>query len=88
MSYKLAGVMWNDDGTMATGYAKGGDRMIGNKIKILRIQRDMTLRQLAEKTDLNVATLSHIENGKVKPHGKTLKAIADALGVKAEEIAD
>lgn len=62
--------------------------MIGKKIKILRIQRDMTLRQLAENAGLNIATLSHIENGKVKPHGKTLKAIADALGVTAEEIAE
>lgn len=68
--------------------AKGGERVAGKRIRVLRAEREMTLRQLAQKTDLNVATLSHIENGKVKPHGKTLKAIADALGVTAEEIAD
>lgn len=74
---------------MASGSNRkeGGDR-VGKRIRVLRAEREMTLRQLAEKTDLNVATLSHIENGKVKPHGKTLKAIADALGVTAEEIAD
>lgn len=84
MSYILAGVVWNDDGTMA----KGGEIMVGKRIKILRVERDLTLQELAKKSGLNIATLSHIENGKVKPHGKTLKAIADALGVAAEEIAE
>jgi transcriptional regulator with XRE-family HTH domain len=68
---------------------------LGDIVRKLRLQRNMTIRDLADKTNLSYAYISQIENGKRTPTVETLNKLADALGVtvqyligapKAEEI--
>lgn len=56
---------------------------VGNLIRKLREERDITQRQLAEAIDSNYTYLSKIENGRLDhtPSSKTLVAIADALDI-------
>ncbi|WP_342513619.1 XRE family transcriptional regulator [Sporosarcina sp. FSL K6-1522] len=53
---------------------------IFNKIKSLRKNQGMTLKELSEKTDLSVSFLSQIERGTTSLAITSLKKIADALG--------
>jgi len=53
---------------------------IGEKIKQIRHEKNMSLRQLAVMSDINHAYLSRIENGKVQPSVESLTKIAKALG--------
>lgn len=57
------------------------ETQIGLKIRALRIQRDVTLDQLATEVKLTKGQLSKIENGKVSSPVSTLTRIAVALGV-------
>lgn len=55
---------------------------LGGKIKELRKQRGMTLKELAEKTGFSPAMLSQVENNLVSPSISTLWNFAEALGLK------
>jgi len=55
---------------------------IGQRIRALRLQRDVTLDQLAEEVKLTKGQLSKIENGKVSSPVSTLTRIAAALSVE------
>ena len=57
------------------------NRMLGEKVRALRKQRDLTLRQLANKTSLSVSLISQIELGKSAASISTLCKLATALGV-------
>ncbi|SEE81723.1 cupin domain-containing protein [Ruania alba] len=50
--------------------------MIGDRLRVLRRARSLTLRSLAERTGLSVALLSQIENGKTDPSVETLRKLA------------
>lgn len=50
--------------------------MIGERLRVLRRARSLTLRSLAERTGLSVALLSQIENGKTDPSVETLRKLA------------
>jgi transcriptional regulator with XRE-family HTH domain len=54
---------------------------IGSTVKKSRIEKGLTLQQLADKTGLTAAYLSKLENEKVSPSINTLKVLADELGV-------
>jgi len=54
---------------------------IGNKVKELREQRGLSIRQLAEEVGCSGSLISQLENNKVDPSISTLKRIARALGV-------
>jgi transcriptional regulator with XRE-family HTH domain len=54
---------------------------VGRRLRDLRAERDLSLRALAERSGLNVNTLSLIENGKTSPSVGTLQQIAAALEV-------
>ncbi len=54
---------------------------IGNQIRRLRNQRELTLRELSEMTGLSKPNLSQIENNIVTPPVSTLLKISTALGV-------
>jgi transcriptional regulator with XRE-family HTH domain len=62
--------------------------IIPNRIKPLRKERDMTLEQLAEQTGISLGHISNIENHKRGFTTKSLKKIAEALGVKPAELLD
>jgi transcriptional regulator with XRE-family HTH domain len=53
---------------------------IFNKIKFLRKEQGMTLKELSSKTELSVSFLSQIERGETSLAITSLKKIADALG--------
>jgi transcriptional regulator with XRE-family HTH domain len=58
------------------------EAQIGQKIRTLRVQRDVTLDQLAGEVKLTKGQLSKIENGKVSSPVSTLTRIAFALSVE------
>jgi len=57
------------------------ETLIGQRIRALRTQRDVTLDQLAGEVRLTKGQLSRIENGLVSSPVSTLTRIAAALGV-------
>ena len=56
-------------------------KRIGTRLKELRKQADLTLKQLAAMTELSPALLSRIENSLVMPSIQTLQAISSSLMV-------
>lgn len=54
---------------------------VGQKVRELRSQRGWSLRILAERSALNINTLSLIENGKSSPSVSTLQQLAQALEI-------
>ena len=56
-------------------------KQIGKKIKELRKEAGLTLKQLAKSTKLSAPLISKIENGLAMPSIPTLRDIADALKV-------
>ena len=54
---------------------------LGEKLKALRKQKDLTLDKLAEISGVAKATLSRIENGVTTGNLNTHLKICDALGV-------
>ena len=54
-------------------------KAIGKRIKIQRIQKDMTQDKLAELTNLSNPHISNVESGSTQVSLKTLVIIADAL---------
>ena len=57
------------------------NQIIGAKIRQLRKERSLTLKQLANKTALSVSLISQIELGKSAASVSTLRKLATALGV-------
>ncbi len=58
---------------------------IGSKIRQLRLQRDLTQEELANRTELTKGYISQLENDLCSPSIATLKDILDALGVSLQE---
>jgi transcriptional regulator with XRE-family HTH domain len=57
---------------------------LGMKLKRYRDEHDLTLAQVAEKTGLKVLTIWRIEKDRVKPFGRTIYKLEQALpGFKA-----
>lgn len=63
-------------------------RLLGLKIKELRIKRGMTQEELSEKIGLVERNLSKIECGKSFLTADTLSNIIDALNITAKELFD
>ena len=59
---------------------------IAKNIRAKRIEKGMTQEDLASKIFTTRQTVSNYETGKSKPDYETIGKIAEALGVKAEEI--
>ncbi|KQU13096.1 DNA-binding protein [Bacillus sp. Leaf13] len=54
---------------------------IGKKLKLLRKERKLTLKSLAEQTGVSISFLSQVERGKSSVTLESLKKIADTLDV-------
>jgi transcriptional regulator with XRE-family HTH domain len=54
--------------------------LVGRQIRRLRLERQLTLAVIAERSGLNLGYLSQVENDKASPSLETLQAIADAIG--------
>ena len=64
------------------------NQVIGIKIRQLRKERTLTLKQLANKTALSVSLISQIELGKSAASVSTLRKLATALGVSMSHLFD
>lgn len=54
---------------------------VGQRLRVLRKARKLSIRSLAERSGLSVNTLSLIENGKTSPSVNTLYQLAESLNV-------
>lgn len=61
--------------------------MLGDNIRRLRIERELSQQDLAEKVGVIQAAISQIESGSVNPRYTTLLALAAALGVGLDDLA-
>lgn len=52
---------------------------VGSRLREIRTEQNLTIRDLAKKSGLNVNTLSMIENGKASPSLETLQQLSLAL---------
>jgi transcriptional regulator with XRE-family HTH domain len=59
---------------------------LATKLRVLRAERGLTLRQAAERVRVRPATLSDIEHGRSQPHDVTLAKIAKAYGVPLADL--
>ena len=60
-----------------------------NKIKKIRTEQQLTQQELADKAGINIRLVQRLEKEEVsimESRIKTIKAIADAFGVKIEEL--
>lgn len=62
------------------------NQVLGSKIRQLRKERGLTLKQLANKTTLSVSLISQIELGKSAASVSTLCKLATALGVSMSHL--
>lgn len=61
-------------------------KTLGQRIRELREEKDLSLRELAKEIYVSAAFLSDIELGRRYPSDKILLSIAKKLGTSAEEL--
>lgn len=61
-------------------------KRLGERIAQTRKKQKLSQEKLAELADITATNLSHIERGKIKTSIETLVAIANALGVTANDL--
>jgi transcriptional regulator with XRE-family HTH domain len=62
------------------------DARVRRRLRELRTERGLTLRQVAERASIDISTLSRLEAGKRRLALDHLPALAAALGVSADEL--
>lgn len=82
----MAEALHNNPSTTKSLAAPGESSIdVGARLRMLRAGAGLSIRALAERSGLNVNTLSLIENGKSSPSVSTLQQLAGALGVPVTE---
>ena len=61
-------------------------RAVGHRIREYRKERGLTQEQLADKVGASRSLISCYENGKFSPNGFSLVRLADALGVRTDQL--
>jgi transcriptional regulator with XRE-family HTH domain len=56
------------------------------RLKELRRERVLSLRELEEKSGVSYNTIWRIEDGRQGAHPRTIRRLADALGVRPSEL--
>lgn len=59
---------------------------IGEQVKAWRLKECLSLKEAAEKVGCDHSTLSLIERGIHRPHYKTRRGLAKAMGLTPEEL--
>ncbi|HBY01069.1 MAG TPA: cupin [Rikenellaceae bacterium] len=75
----------SSEGSRVITNSDNGDESLGKKIREIRGLKGWTLKQIAEISNLNINTLSLIENGKNSPSISTLQRLACAMDVPIKE---
>ena len=55
--------------------------LIGKKLRAIRLQQGLSLRELAARAEVSASLLSKIENGKANPSVRSLHSISNALSL-------
>lgn len=76
----------NDDIIIKTSSELFPNLDIGRKLKEIRISKNITQKELAEKVNLTAGFISQIENNQIVPSLTSFIQICEALGVKASQI--
>ena len=63
-----------------------GRQSIGERVRRYRESAGLTQKALARAAEIGRVTLVRLENGEQSPRFKTLKAVADALGMEATDL--
>lgn len=63
-------------------------KRIGANISRIRQERGLTVSELASRADMEKSNLIPIEKGRINVTIRTLKKIADALGMTVSELTD
>ena len=63
-----------------------GKKTIGERVRRYRESAGVTQEVLARAADIGRVTLVRLERGEQSPRFKTLKAVADALGIEAPDL--
>jgi transcriptional regulator with XRE-family HTH domain len=61
---------------------------LGRRIKLLRVRRGLTLKELEERGRISATHVSEIERGKASPTVGALSRIARALGVRPAQLVE
>jgi transcriptional regulator with XRE-family HTH domain len=59
---------------------------VGTWIQSLRLAQRITIRDLAERSEVEISTISRVENGKTQPHLLSVIFLCDALGVTVSDL--
>ena len=59
---------------------------VGERLRVIRGRRRLTLREVAERADLSESFLSQVERGRSSASVASLRRIADALGVSMADL--
>lgn len=59
---------------------------LGNRVKELRFSNGFSQEDLAEESGLSLRTIQRIENGETTPHGNSVKRLALAFNIPANDI--
>ena len=59
---------------------------LGDNMKCIRTRKKMSQGDIARALDVDRGYISNIENGKKNPTLATIKKLADALGISADEL--
>ena len=59
---------------------------LGPRLRGIRLERGISLRELARRLDLSPSAISQIETGKMQPSVRTLYAFAAEFGVTVDEV--
>lgn len=62
------------------------DARVRRRLRELRLQQGLTLQQVAQRSSIDVSTLSRLESGKRRLAVDHLPALAAALGVSADDL--
>ena len=79
-------VLSNDDELLPSDFVEKLVLSDENKVKLWRKYRDINITQLSQQTDINIATISRIENNKREPTLKQVKILANALNVDIDDL--
>ena len=61
-------------------------RVNGDRLRRLRAERALTLRDLAEISGVSYDTINKLELGRRPAHASTIRKLANALGVEPREL--
>ena len=64
--------------------SKNYRKIIGSQLQDIRVQRGITIEEVADATGLTTATIEKVENGKFNYTIDVIAAICHILGVKIE----